>query len=117
MDKSLMEGFRLAFALMSVVALSGCSLLTDDDDFAAKRKDLLEQPRAIVYNTDGCDVLYWPTNKPVSVEAFKDVRLKYVLGTRIGTVSYCPQSAGFRPGLVVDRSSGRPVIGTGTQVG
>ena len=112
MDKSLMEGFRLAFALMSVVALSGCSLLTDDDDFAAKRKDLLEQPRAIVYNTDGCDVLYWPTNKPVSVEAFKDVRLKYVLGTRIGTVSYCPQSAGF--GHFTCRKAGEPLTNTVT---
>ncbi len=113
MNKPLMGFFRLVSAVVSVLAMSGCRL-SSDEGFEAKRKALLEQPRSIVYNTDGCDVLYWPTNKPVSVEAFKDARLKYALGTQIGTVSYCPQSAGF--GHFTCRKAGEPLTNTVTAV-
>ena len=78
----------------------------------AKRTAAVNRVRPLVYNTDGCDMLYWPTNLPVSVANFIDRRLKYVLGMPITTVSYCPQSAGF--GHFTCRKAGEPLTNTVT---
>lgn len=78
------------------------------DEWEARRSAAVNRPRGVVYNTDGCDMLYWPSNLPVSVENFTDRRLKFALGTRITTVSYCPQSAGF--GHFTCRKAGDPLV-------
>ncbi|MBR4652160.1 MAG: hypothetical protein IKO72_02260 [Kiritimatiellae bacterium] len=83
-----------------------------DEAWEAKRTAALDKMRTFVYNTDGCDILYWPTNLPVSVKAFEDQRLRYALGTRIATVSYCPQSAGF--GHFICNRAGEPLTNTVT---
>ena len=84
-----------------------------DGDYAALKAAALARPRGFVYNTDGCDILYWPTNLPVSVENFTRRRLVHALGTRITTISYCPQSAGF--GHFTCRKAGDPLTGTVTK--
>lgn len=84
-----------------------------DGDYAALKAAALARPRGFVYNTDGCDILYWPTNLPVSVENFTRRRLVHALGTRITTISYCPQSAGF--GHFTCRKAGEPLTGTVTK--
>ena len=101
----------LAAALM-VAATGRC----DDNgkDWEARREAALDQMRTFVYNTDGCDILYWPTNQPVSVAAFTDRRLKYALNSRIAVVSYCPQSAGF--GHFTCRKAGEPLTNTVTAI-
>ena len=92
-----------------VLALAvGCSV----DGWEAKRATAVNRVRPLVYNTDGCDMLYWPTNLPVSVANFTDRRLKFALGTPITTVSYCPQSAGF--GHFTCRKAGEPLTNTVT---
>lgn len=65
------------------------------DDFEGMRRSMLDRPRTLVYNTDGCDMLYYPDGRPETPEEFKKVRLAYTKGTKIRTVSYCPVSAGF----------------------
>ena len=92
-----------------LVLLAGC-VASSDSGYAHKRAEALARSRPLVYNTDGCDILYWPTNMPVSVEGFKNRRLKYALDSRISTVSYCPQSAGF--GHFTCRMAGEPATGT-----
>lgn len=99
---------RLIGFLPGLFFLAGAFVPTlADDGYAALRHAALERPRGLVYNTDGCDILYWPTNMPVSVEAFKNRRLAYALDSRITTVSYCPQSAGF--GHFTCRKAGEPL--------
>ncbi len=78
--------------------------------WAAKRQAAVGRARPFVYNTDGCDMLYWPSNLPVSVGNFTGRRLKDALGTRISTVAYCPQSAGF--GHFTCRRAGEPLTGS-----
>ena len=96
--------------LTAVFAALLADCTAQDGDWAAKRKAAVERPRTLVYNTDGCDMLYWPSNLAVSVENFTGRRLKDVLGTCINTVSYCPQSAGF--GHFTCAKAGEPLTGT-----
>ena len=106
---------KTAIGLVAVLAAAttgGC--VGNGKDWEALRKDALDQMRTFVYNTDGCDILYWPTNRPVSVAAFTDRRLKYALNSRIAVVSYCPQSAGF--GHFTCRKAGEPLTNTVTVI-
>lgn len=78
-------------------------------NWAEKRASAVNRFRPLVYNTDGCDMLYWPSNLPVSVGNFTGRRLRFALDTHISTVSYCPQSAGF--GHFTCRKAGEPLTG------
>lgn len=91
--------------LLAVLLVVGCT----KDDWVEKRASAVNRPRYVVYNTDGCDILFWPSNLPISVENFTGRRLKDVLGTRITTVAYCPQSSGF--GHFTCRNAGEPLTG------
>ena len=103
-------GFRMVLLGLCLVLSVGCS----GDGWEAKRTAAVNRVRPLVYNTDGCDVLYWPTNLPVSVDAFKNRRLVHALKSRITTVSYCPQSTGF--GHFTCRKAGEPLTNTVTAV-
>ena len=99
----------LAALCVSAAAGSAC---VQDADWEAKRVSALNRMGRVVYNTDGCDVLYWPSNRPVSVAAFNNTRLKFALNSRIATVAYCPQSAGF--GHFTCRDVGDPLTNSVT---
>ena len=106
-----MSNVEVVAVVALAAVLSGCVDRTDADaDWAAKRAVAVNRVRPLVYNTDGCDMLYWPSNLPVSVGNFTDRRLKFVPGTHVTTVSYCPQSAGF--GHFTCRKAGEPFVGT-----
>ena len=98
-------------AVAAGVALTGCvSKAEADAAWAAKRAAAVNRARPLVYNTDGCDMLYWPSNLPVSVANFTQRRLVFTKDTHVTTVSYCPQSAGF--GHFCCRKAGEPLTGT-----
>lgn len=101
--------FSTACAAILCVFAAGCAP-DDVGGWAAKRSAAVNRARPLVYNTDGCDMLYWPSNLPVSVENFTGRRLRFVPGTQISTVSYCPQSAGF--GHFTCRMAGDPLTNT-----
>jgi len=103
-------GMRMTICLGLVILGSVALAATDDGEWAAKRAAAVARPRSFVYNTDGCDMLYWPKKLPITVENFTGRRLKDALGTRIGTISYCPQSAGF--GHFTCRKAGEPLTAT-----
>lgn len=108
-----MGGILVSCALAQAVGVSGYAQQgpsAADAAWAAKRAAAVNRPRPLVYNTDGCDMLYWPSNLPVSVGNFTGRRLAYAPGTFISTVSYCPQSAGF--GHFTCRRAGEPSTGT-----
>ena len=89
-----MIGYRgIAVALAAGALVAGCD--PRDEEFAKKRAEMLNRDRTIVYNTDGCDMLYYPNDRPITVEGFTGVRLTHALGTKIPTVSYCPLSSAF----------------------
>ena len=87
--------------LIGVTAFGGAA-----EDWAAKRASAVNRARPLVYNTDGCDMLYWPSNLPVSVANFTQRRLVFTKDTHVTTVSYCPQSAGFGHFFVLDAFKG-----------
>ena len=98
--KSAFAVWLTAWAVMGVQA----------DDWAMKRQAAVGRARPLVYNTDGCDMLYWPSNLPVSVANFTGRRLAFTKGTHATTISYCPQSAGF--GHFTCRKAGEPFTGS-----
>ena len=85
----------IVFAALAAVAAAHCA-------FAVRP----EGKNDIIYNTDGCDVLYWPDGLPETPENFWNRRLRQALGTGVKTVSYCPVSAGF--GRFACRFAGEP---------
>ena len=97
--------------MLAGVMLAGCAGRAEADAaWAAKRAAAVNRARPLVYNTDGCDMLYWPSNLPVSVANFTARRLAFAKDTPISTLSYCPQSAGF--GHFTCRKAGEPFTGT-----
>ncbi|MDO5319832.1 MAG: exo-alpha-sialidase [bacterium] len=97
-----------SFFVSGLMALAAMG--TPADDWAVKRQAAVDRVRPLVYNTDGCDMLYWPSNLPVSVSNFTGRRLVFTKGTQATTISYCPQSAGF--GHFTCRKAGEPFTGT-----
>ena len=65
------------------------------DAFEAKRAEMLNRPRTVIYNTDGNDMTLYPRSLPLTQEAFESVRLRHTEGTKIDSVFYCPHSSGF----------------------
>ena len=84
-----------------LVALVGLSMLlaetawASDAAWEAKREALKNKERPLILNADGNEMIYYPSNAPITVEAFTAQRLKDYVGTKVSTVSYCPQSSGF----------------------
>ena len=105
MVKSLLMETSLIVSGAVALALAGSTC----ENWDSKRMAAVNRVRPLVYNTDGCDILYWPSNLPITVDNFTGRRLKDALGTRITTISYCPQSAGF--GHFTCRKAGEPLTG------
>lgn len=66
-----------------------------DEEWSKLKKQALERKRRIIYNTDGCDAVYFPRTLKASKENFIKQRLIHALGTKVDTISYCPLSSGF----------------------
>lgn len=60
-----------------------------------KRSELAHQPRRVIMNNDGCDVLYFPKNEKATVEAFLAKRTTPLAETHVGAIAFCPTSSGF----------------------
>lgn len=91
--------FARAFGAVTLVAaIAGCgpkAWTPHADGFESVRRAMIDRPRRVIYNTDGNDMMLYPTNLPITAEAFESIRLKHTEGTRIDSVFYCPQSSGF----------------------
>ena len=80
--------------LLAACVLAGWSAC-GKDTFEDERKAMLDRIGPFIYNTDGCEMFYYPGNKPITKEAFWSLRHDYAKGTKIRTVSYCPGGCGF----------------------
>ncbi|MCX7008881.1 MAG: family 10 glycosylhydrolase, partial [Kiritimatiellaeota bacterium] len=84
-----------------LTAASSWPLVGDAADDAAlqqlreTRKQLAHRQRRIIFNNDGCDVLYWPKGEKVTVEKFLERRTSPLAGTQVDAISYCSISSGF----------------------
>ncbi len=79
----------------------------------AARAELAHRPRRVIFNNDGCDVLYWPKDEPVTAEKFLAKRTTPLAGTQVDALAYCSISSGFgffthrtRVGTVLTRRPG-----------
>ena len=86
---------RKVIAAGALALAGGLALFSGAADFETQRREMLDKVGPFIYNTDGCDMYYYPCNKPVTPEAFKALRLDFARRTNVRTVSYCPVSSGF----------------------
>ena len=75
--------------------VAGCNVVGELGGVERAHREAANRERTYVYNTDGCDMLYYPTNARINVDAFIGQRLGFVRQTKATTVSYCPLSSGF----------------------
>lgn len=59
------------------------------------RREMAQRPRRIIANNDGCDVLYFPRDRELTVENFLALRTTGLVGSQVDTISYCTISSGF----------------------
>lgn len=85
---------KKTFSTVLLACAAAASAMTDAE-FEAKRAELLAKPRYIMTDNDGNDIVYYDRDRPVTEEAFIDMRIGYVAKTRAETMIYCPWSAGF----------------------
>ena len=85
---------KLLIAAALGLFAAGCRF-HDEAAFEAKRQAMLDRIGPFIYNTDGCEMFYYPGNQPITKEAFWSLRHDHAKGTAIRTVSYCPLSSGF----------------------
>lgn len=101
-------------ALLVCLGLGGCLWDGDAPDalarLRAERKELAGRDRRVIFNNDGCDCLYFPTNLAVTAENFLGLRTAALAGSQVGAIAYCTISSGFsffthdtRAGVVMDR--------------
>ncbi|MBR4221981.1 MAG: hypothetical protein IKR81_12535, partial [Victivallales bacterium] len=67
----------------------------EDAAWEAMKRVARERPREVLYNTDGCDALYYPKDRAATPDNFKALRLTFTEGTEVASILYCPVSAGF----------------------
>ncbi len=58
-------------------------------------KGTIEKKRRIIFNNDGCDVIYFPAGADPTPENLLVMRTSPLAGTQVDTIFYCPISAGF----------------------
>ena len=78
-------------AVGAVALLAGCQ----GDRLAAERAELVKRIGPVIYDTDGCDMVYYRKGAPITEEDFYARRLNSCLGTSVDTIVYCPLSSGF----------------------
>lgn len=78
-----------------------------------ERRRIAHRPRGILFNNDGCDVLYFPPDLAPTVSNFLARRTAPLAGTQVGAIAYCSISSGFgffthdtKAGTVMDRTPG-----------
>lgn len=60
-----------------------------------ERGRIAHRQRRIIFNNDGCDCLYFPTNLPLTTENFLALRTTPLEGSQVGAIAYCTISSGF----------------------
>jgi hypothetical protein len=65
------------------------------DTIRAERRELAQSRPRVIFNNDGCDILYYPKDKPVTPEGFLARRTTGLIDKEVTTLSYCTISSGF----------------------
>jgi hypothetical protein len=82
--------------MLLAVVLAGVVLAcTADDAWEAKRQAALNRKREVLYNTDGCDAVYYPRQLAGTKENFIVQRIANTKNSRVDTVLYNPLASGF----------------------
>ncbi len=83
-------------AAMLLLSLSmPIAALAQDDDFEAKRRELQNKPRMVIYDNDGNDAYCYPKDLEFSLENFLELRTTPLKGSAVTTIAYCTLTSAF----------------------
>ena len=88
---------KLFLALASAFLLGALNLsaAVTAEEYAKLRKAAREErQRKVIFNNDGCDIMYFPKDWPATKENFLKLRTSILKGY-CDTLTYCPVSAGM----------------------
>ena len=71
------------------------SSINSIEEYRQQRTKMLNKPRRLIHNNDGCDVLYFPMDEKYSVKNLLDKRTAGLIGSDVSTISFCPTASGF----------------------
>ena len=92
------RGESTAATLLAAIALSTCLchvFAAGADPFEQKRAEMVAKTGNCIFNLDGCEMVYYPKDAPITEEGFLDRKLGRTKGTKVTAFSYCPLSSGF----------------------
>lgn len=81
--------------LKPIIFLLCCGIFSigaADDSFEALREQAINRKRTVIYNTDGCDITYFPKDMKLTKESFLSRRINNTIGSDVDTISYCALS-------------------------
>ena len=78
--------------LFSLLLLATIVVAATADEFETKRQAALNRKRTVIYNTDGCDITYFPKDMKLTKESFLSRRINNTINSDVDTISYCALS-------------------------
>ncbi len=66
-----------------------------EGELEKQRLEMLGRRRRVILNNDGCDVMYFPSNKAITPKNLLELRTKPLVGSHVDTLFYCTISSGF----------------------
>ncbi len=84
----------LAYCILALPALVAAGCAPRGDSYAAQRRALVDRPRRVMWDDDGCDMTHYPIghrellDEPLSVRSFERVMLAATEGTQVSSIFY-----------------------------
>ena len=79
----------LCIAVVAAGAVCPNAAEISDVQWNKMKQDLLNKPRRVFLDNDGCDAINFPANKEVTLENFYDMMMSPMIGCQIRCPCYC----------------------------
>lgn len=90
--KTIMLSALCSLTLAPFALTTGCA--PQEDSYEARRRALVDRPRRVMWDDDGCDMTHYPLShtellgEPLSVRSFERVMLAATEGTQVDSIFY-----------------------------
>ena len=85
----------LCIAVVAAGAVCPNAAEISDVQWNKMKQDLLNKPRRVFLDNDGCDAINFPANKEVTLENFYDMMMSPMIGCQFDVLVYCAGGTGF----------------------
>ena len=88
--------YNFRFLVLSLTAaFTVAAAEINDAQWQQMRQELLDKPRRVFLDDDGCDALNFPPDKEITLENFYAQMMAPLVGSEMDVLVYCPGTTGF----------------------